>query len=327
MNALSQKYAGLVCVCCSLLLSTPVFAFDADSLSFFEKPNAYQTKYGILEFNSFADLGYQTRNNGSAKFDTYQVATRASLKTQLKNDWDLTIQYIADYGNERNESYQDLFRIGVADQWGEVQIGDISSLIFERTNRQRAIGLLGADNDQFTLNLEDYGLFYQWQTAASQVMVAVDSDASVELGANFYKPVNGIEYVVAFRANKIDKDDADAQGVGASDAFAVVAQAQRGRWLMDMQYMREQLAFLFNQQSFKLQGVSAGLHYSLDRSQWSLTGLTRENELNNEERVVSLGFRYDLARGLSLNAGASVRNSKLFPEKLKSFATSLRYEF
>lgn len=311
-----------------LLLIQPAHAqFSSDSLSFFEKPLSFRAGNGIAETNALFELGYRSDNDGAAKYDTQQVGARFSYQTQLSNDWDLNIEYLADYETERSESYQDLFRASLKDEWGELQVGDISTTIFERTNRMTAIGLLGIDNDNFTLPLRNYGVFYQWSTPASRWMIAADSDANVELGLSYYQPIGGFEYTFSARANNTENDEGDAQGVGKSEALALVAQVERGRWAADMQYLREELSLLFDEQTFNLQALSGGLHYRFNRWRWSLTGINRENELNDEERVVSLGLRYDIARGLSLNAGASTRNSKLFPEKFNSFASTIRYEF
>jgi len=311
-----------VCLACISNAS----ALNTDSITFLEKPLAYQTKHGVIEFNSQLGLGYRSEQNGQSKYTSYQASSELNYKTQIANDWDLSLQYLSNYQNERSQSYQDLFRIGVSDQWGSVLLGNISSVIFERTNRQIATGLLGANNDQFTLSLENTGGFYQWQTPSTQWMLALDKDANLEAGVSYYKPVNGIEYVIAGRINSVSKDIPDAQGVSDSSAYAIMAQAQRGKWIIDAQYLQEDISLLSSPQSIDLTTLSAGVHYKANRWGWSLSGISRDNEVNDTEQSLSLGFRYDVARGVSLNAGKSVNNSKLFPERFHSYAFSLRYE-
>ncbi len=157
-------------------------------------------------------------------------------------------------------------------------------------------------------------------------MLSVDKDATVELGTRYYMAHNGAEYVFTARLNNINNDTADAQGVSESKAYALLGQIQRGRWIWDIQYLNERLILLSDSNSVELGALSAGAHYQFDRWKWSLTGSTRENELNDEERSYALGARYDVARGLSVNAGVQVKNSKLLPERFWSYALSLRYE-
>lgn len=321
------KFYRLIPSIIVIFWSLNTFAFNSESVTFFEKPVAYQTQYGVIELNALFDIGQRSDNNSSSKYSHYEAGSSISYQTQLANDWDIGFLYLADYQNQRNDSYQDLFRLFIQDQWGEVQLGDISSLIYERTNRQITTGLLGADNDEFTLSLESSGVFYQWQTPSTQLMLSADKEANFELGVRLYKPINGIEYVFSARANHVDNDRADAQGVSQSDSFAIVAQAQRGRWVVDSQYMQEKLAFLASRDSFTLDTFSAGIHYQANRWGWSVSGILRENELNDSERFLSLGLRYNYARGLSINAGKSISYSKLLPERLHSYALSLRYEF
>lgn len=313
----------------SLMNIAPSYAapINSESVTFFEKPIALDIDYGVIELNNSVEIGYQSDNNNTAKYDFNEIATHLAFYSQLENDWDITLEYLGNYANERADSYQDLLRLGVRDQWGEIQVGNVAAIIYERTNRQRAFGLLGADNDEFSLPLNRYGLFYQWSTPASGWMLAIDKDANVEVGTSHYLPKNGVEYTLSARANYVRNDEGDPQGISESTALALVAQVERGRWTADTQFMQEKLAALANSEKFTLNTVSAGLHYRFNQWQWSLTGVTRENELNDKERILSLGLGYDIARGLSLNAGTNMSSSALFPERFRSHALSLKYEF
>jgi len=322
-------------LCLGLLLSASIFAqspsnnfsFNAESVTYFTKPLAYEYQGGVIEIDNAIAAGYRSELNGDSTYDQYQLASRLRYLTQLDNDWDVSFSYLGSYDNERFNSYQDIVRVAVKDQWGEVILGNISAVVFERTNRQQATGLFGINDDSFTLPLKRTGLFYQWQTPQLQLMFAVDREANIELGASYYAIIQGNEMTLSARLNNIENTIADAQGVGESQAIALVAQIQRGRWIADAQFQHEKLAFLANQNDFELNSVSAGLHYSFNRWQWSLSGISKDNELDDTERTIALGIRYDIARGLTLNLGKSVNNSKLFPERFHSYGMSLQYEF
>jgi hypothetical protein len=297
----------------------------------FTKPIAFQYKTGVIELSNSINLGIRSEENGDSTFDNHQVESQLSYATQLNNDWDLNVSYTANYANERFDSYQDVLRASVQDQWGEIVIGNISSIIYDRTRRQIAAGLLDTNlsitRDSFTLPLKRTGLFYQWQNPNLQLMFALDRQANIEIGSRYYKILNGNEIVISSRLNNIDNDIADAQGVSESQSYAIMFQLQRGRWVADLQYQQEKLSLLSSPDSLDLNTTSAGLNYSLNRWQWSVSAITKENELNDTEKTIAIGMQYDIARGLSLNFGASVNNTKLFPERFQSYAVSLKYDF
>ncbi len=299
---------------------------NSDTLSHFIKPIAFETKYGVIEIDTSVELGYRSDNNGTAKFDKNELISQLGFHTQLDNGTDLSAVYQASYANERNDAYEDDLQIGFKDQWGEIQIGDISNLIFQRTHRSSDTDFANVRNDRETLPIKE-GVFYQWRTPATQWMAAIDYDANLQFGARYYKPVKGVEYTLAGRTSLIDNDDGDAQGVGEAQTFAVVGQAQRGRWVIDSQYLRERLALLTSNQKQTLQALSAGIHYKADRWKLSLNGLERENELNDTERRISFDTSYDVSRGMSVNLDSSVFNSKQLPEKFYSHGVSLEYKF
>jgi len=277
-----KKLSASLCLAVFLLCSiNQSQALNSESLAFFEKPTSVELNGGVLEFNSLLDLRYVSQDNGNAKFDDFVARGLVTYQKQLSNDWDLSLSYLAEYQKERGEEFEDLARIGIKDQWGEIVLGDVSSLIYERSNRQIAAGLLGSDNDAFTVPLETAGLFYQYNTPSTQWMGAIDDSANVEIGVSLYLPINALEYQLSARYSNSENDKPDAQGVEQGKGVALVGQIQRGRWIADAQIMRED----------------------------------------------SLGLRYYLARGFTLNLGASVNNSKLFPKRFYSTATSLRYEF
>lgn len=313
----------------SFIGSLPAYAggLNSDAITFFEKPFTYEAFDGVFELNTNVAVGYQSQNNGNSKFDTHELVTLYGFYKQLDNGTETSITYFSDYANERNDAYEDLIRISAKDQWGEVIVGDVSSLIFERTNRFNGDNLIpNISNDQFSLPLDNYGVFYQWQTPATQWMIAVDKDANIEVGTRYYKPINGVEYVLSAHANHVENDRGDAQGVNASDSIALTAQAQRGRWIVDTQLLSEKLSLLSGN-SITLKGFSGGIHYKGNRWQVSMNATERENELDDTERRIGIDAQYDVARGLSLNLGTNVFNTELLPNKLRSHAVSIQYQY
>jgi hypothetical protein len=298
-----------------------------DRLSFFEEPLAYQTALGTFSVNALSDWEYRSEDNDNARYDQLQFVSELGFSTQLKNDWDVGASYLADYSSERREEYIDEFRVFVRDQWGSLVAGHIALLAFNQTRRQKSFGLLGIEDDNFTLPLESYGAYYQWTTPTITLLVAIDEETNVEAGGVFDKPIGRFQYRLSVRLNQTDNEEGNAQGVKESRGAALMAQVERGRWLIDAQVLVENADSLQNDKDFELTTVSAGMHYQFDRLRLSLTGINRENVLENTERRLSLGARYNMARGLTLNLGASISDSELFPENFKTYAASIRYEF
>ena len=321
-------------VLCVLALAAPSWVSVAqadpinyDRLSFVEEPLAYQAALGTFSVNALMDWEYRSEDNDNARYDQFLFVSDLGFSAQLKNDWDFGANYIADYSSERRDEYIDEFRIFVKDQWGSLVAGDIALQAFDLTRRQGSFGLLGIEDDNFTLPLESYGAYYQWSTPALVLFFALDEETNFETGAVFDKPIDRFQYRFSIRINQTEDEEGNAQGVKESRGVAVMGQIRRGRWLVDAQVLEENVTSLQNDKDFALTTVSAGLHYQFDRLKLSLTGVSRENVLENTERRVSLGAGYIMARGLSFNFGASVSDSKLFPEDFETYAASIRYEF
>jgi len=301
-------------------------AINYDRLSFFNAPLAYTGEAGTVSLNALLDVSYQSENDGDATFRDVQGVARLLYQDQLRNDWDIGASIEVDYQEERAEQTIDIFQAFVRDQWGEVVAGNIAREVYDRSRRQQGAGLLDIDNDNFTLTLDEYGGFYQWSTPDTGLMVAFDTEASIESGLTYRKPVGSIDYRATLRVSVSDPDEVSAQGVDSGEGVALVMQARRGRWLADVQYLKERLNLIDGNSSFDLVALSAGLHYAFNRLRLSLTALSRENTLDNTERTIALGARFDVSRGLSVNLGFRQFDSRLFPEDLRSYAISLRYE-
>ncbi len=127
-------------------------------------------------------------------------------------------------------------------------------------------------------------------------------------------------------ANRTENAEGNAQGVSFSEGVALGSRLQRGRWFADVRWMIEDIQFLENSRELSLTTVSMGIHYRFNRAEWSLTGLARENVLNNKERILALGLRVDVARGISLNTGIRLERSNILDETFRTYALSIRYE-
>lgn len=298
-----------------------------DRLSFFETPQRVEIGTGTLQLQGALDISYRSENDGLAEFDSQQAEAFLRYETQLENDWDVGISYRINYDTNRADSTVDELRIFARDQWGLLTVGNISSLLYDQSRRQLANGLLGVDRDNFTLPLDEYGVFYQWATADTQWMLAVDNDVNIEAGVVFNKPIGRLDYKFSMRANSNENIDGDAQNVTESQGLAIVAQASIGRWTVDSQWMTEQVQLLDGSSELTLNTLSMGLHAKFNLLSLSLTGMQRDNELSDTERSLSLGVRYDIARGLSLNLGANIFSTELINNDFSSYAASIGYQF
>lgn len=298
-----------------------------DRLSFLETPQSYSLGPGTILFQGAIDLAYREENNGLAKFDSQQLESFLWYGTQLSNDWDVGASYRLNYDTNRAKNTIDEVRIFAQDQWGLISAGNISTQLYDQARRQIATGLLGSDQDNFTLPLESYGVFYQWATPDTQWMVAIDDQTNIELGLVYNKAVGRIDYKFSIRANDSENLDGDAQNVAKTQGLALVGQASLGRWTFDSQYMREQVELIDGISELSLDTVSIGVHAKFNLFSLSLTGIQKDNELSDTERSLSLGLRYDVARGFAINFGANIFNTKVINEDFSSYSASVQYQF
>ena len=313
------------------IVSVPIIAVahavNYDRISFFEEPLAIQTDIGTFSINSLVDWEYRSEDNDNANFDTGRFVGQALYSHQLENNWDIGASYLADYSSERRENYEDEFRFFVRDHWGLLSIGEIATQLFDEIGRQPAAGLLSIENDNFILPLETYGVHYVWSAPTLNLLASIDESANVEAGISDQRVIGKYRLGLSLRVNRTDDPQGNAQGVRESNGIAVVGRLERGRWSGDVQFMSEDVESLDRDKEFRLNTVSFGVHYRFDRAHWSLSGIARENVLEDEERILALGLRMDLARGLSFNAGARVSTTKLLDDKFRTYAGSIRYEF
>lgn len=298
-----------------------------DRLSFLETPQSFDLGSGTLELQAAIDIAYRSENNGLAEFDSQQVEAFLFYETQLSNDWDIGASYRINYDTNRADNTIDDLRFFVRDQWGLISIGNVATQLYDEARRQIASGLLGADQDNFTLALTDYGMFYQWATADTQWLLALDDDTNIEAGIVFNKPVGRFDNKFSIRGNSAENSAGDAQNVFKSQGIAFVAQTSIGRWTLDGQWMRERVTLADRFSELDLDTNSLGIHAKFNLVSLSLTGVLRDNELSDTERSLSLGLRYDIARGFALNLGANVFNTNLIDENFSSYSASVRYQF
>lgn len=298
-----------------------------DQLSFFETPLAYSIADGSLLLEGAVDVAYQSENDGLAEYASQQFEGFLGYETQLANDWEVGASYRVNHDTDRADNTTNELRLFARDQWGLISIGNVSTQLYDQARRRRASGLLGIDRDNFTLPLARDGVFYQWATPTTQLMATFDSDSNIEAGLVYKKPIGTIQYKLSARVNHTENESGDAQNVQQSQGGAIVAQITRGRWTLDSQLMTEQVKLVGGLSEINLTTISAGAHSKFGRLSISLTGINRENELFDTERFYALGLGYDIARGLSINFGSSINNSKLVPERFATYSASLRYQF
>lgn len=299
---------------------------NPDRLSFFNRPIAWQTERGTFFLNALLDLAARETNNGDARFEELSGVSRFEYAHQLHNDWDVGASYEIDYQSERAEQSEDTIKVFVEDQWGFASLGNVDRELFDRFGRQPAAGLLAFDEDDFALGLEENGGFYQWSSPDTRLALTLDTEGNAQTGIAFSKPVGAIDYLFALRGGIVEPASETAQGVERGTGVALVASARRGRLTIDGQLLQERLELVDGNTELDLTALSVGVHYRFNRAVLSMTARSRENALDNREQGIAIGLRYALSRGLSVNLGARSEDSEAFPEDIRAYAISLRYE-
>lgn len=325
---MKNRYRLLILAAClkaSLLGSAAAqdgFSFSYDTISFFEKPTAFDIGIGTLNTNLLIDQSIIYRDST----DHYSAATQFlglfNFGTQLANGWQFNTQYLANYVGFDDDDYRGNLALSIADYWGVIAIGQVTGSVFEQTRRQRGTGNANLAFDQFVGGLEDEGIFYSVRFNSYEFAATVDKEGGFELGANFERPIGASSYFGALRVRKGEaitggeiQDTLGGAAVFAYTYASLTVDTQLGIERIDS-IDSDEIEHLFS---------SLGLSYKTGPLTVSAeAGLAK---LDGQKRYsAAFGSRWDLARGLSLNLGVNYQKTE--DSTADTIARgSLRYEF
>ncbi|MEM7196193.1 MAG: porin [Pseudomonadota bacterium] len=326
-----KLFAAAMAAALGIGLSVESFAqqgirLSTDNLSFVEEPIAFEAGGFTILVNGLIDLS-NTRDLDSDEDDGVLAGVlQLSAEKQLQNA--LTVG--ATYRGEENDGYDDQFAVYGRGVWGRVALGDVTEQTEILTERMDGVGNADMNLDNFYGDLEDTGLSYSGRFSAYTAVVSVDEDSNFDLGLVFERPLGNKDY--RFAGRFINSEFVASDGtVLDSNGLQFGVELIYSSVLMDAGVGFEQL---------KASGVridrrylAAGLSYKKHRWSFSLEGLVGDVD-GEDESAYSVGARYDIARGLSVNLGlnhvdsaATIDGIQLRSDDTNEFVVSLRYEF
>jgi hypothetical protein len=317
-----------------LLASLPASALNLnyDSLSSLEQPLAAQYADITFSLTGLVDvaLNYSSNDDDSSLLGNFQV----SAETQLANSWTLGAAYFAEYSsdnNDDNDNYSDNAGVYLGGVWGTLSVGNVTGLVREQTRRSRGIGNAGLDFDDQLGQLDDTGLAYVGRFGATRLMAAIGDDGGYEIGGVFQRPIGNKDYrfSLQYRDSTSSSDvtviEFDSKGLG------VVAELTYASSVFDIGVGLEKIGI--NNFSVDRRYVSFGAAHKVGVLTFSVEAHFGDTD-GDDETSYAAGLSYDIARGMSLNAGLNYSDAQvdlngftLLDNDLREGMLSFRYSF
>ena len=313
-------------------------SLNYDRLSSLEEPLATGIGGYTLLLNGLMDtpLSFGLEDGGYAE-EGFIGNFEVSAATQLPNRLRVKLTYFGQYADDpeltadMHDKFRDNVALSIGGPWGTLVGGNLSGIVREQTRRRRGAGNAHLAFDDALGRLEHWGGGYLVRLGPWVVSTAVDEDANFDLGAMFQRPLGARDYRFTLRYKEATYTTADGTGHFDTRAAGVVGELVYGAALFDIGagYERFRAAGPDTDQWY----LSSGVRLKHNAATWSLEGLY--GQVGGEEKTAfALGFRYDLARGLSANFGlnhqdarADIGSVSFIHVKDTRAVTSLRYSF
>ena len=326
----------------SFIHAAPTLAQDIplnyERLSSLEEPLA--TEIGDVTFvltgllDAPVTVELQDDNDTDAGFlGNFQVAAR----TQLPNRWRVGLSYFGQYATDptavlkQDAGYTDNAAVSVGGTWGTVFGGNASGVVREQTRRARGVGNASLALDDVLGEPKDWGGGYTGRFGPWVVGAAVHEGGGLDLAATFQRPIGNRDYRIATRYTRRTYSPAES-----SKEFDTTAVGAVGEFI----YGSTQFGAGIGYQRLSPNGSPADRWYGSAgvRTKTGMLSVSLEGHYGriegNEEISAALGVQYDLARGLSVNAGFNYAEADatfdgvplVQVDEIKS-VLSLRYSF
>ncbi len=313
-------------------------SLNYDRLSSLEEPLATDIGDVTLLLNGLVDTPASSglENNGNTEMG-FIGNFQLSATTQLPNRWRVNLAYFGQYADDpeltvdMNDHFRDNVALSVGGAWGTLVGGNLSGIVREQTRRRRGAGNAFLALDDALGRLEHWGGGYLVRLGPWVVSTVVDEDANFDLGAMFQRPLGTRDYRFAVRYTEAAYTSADRTVHFDTRAMGVVGELVYGGALFDIGAGYER--FNATGPDTDRWYLSSGVRLKHNASTWSLEGLY--GQVGGEDKTAfALGFRYDLARGLSANFGLNHEDARadfgsvsFIHVKDTRAVTSLRYSF
>ena len=240
---------------------------------------------------------------------------------------------IASVGGYKPEDYSDGAQAFVQGVWGRVTGGAVRGEVDKVNFRSQPAGHAALAFRGSFGRLDKWGGAYSGRYGPAVVALAVDQEGHFDGGLRWSRPVGNKDIGFAVRGTLGTFLPKDRSTRLETTGINVIADAIYGSTLVELVLGYEMLQG--NSIDTDRAYASLGLHHKVDAVTLSIMGHYGQ-VAGNDEVALALGARYDIARGLSANAGVNFAKAKarakhgtvtLVDKDAVEGSASLKYEF
>ena len=317
-------------------LASPAHAepplINYDSLSFLEEPLAAEIGDVTISLRGVIDAPvtfnmHELRDSSSDFFAGLQWRA----ETQLDNAIRLRATYALEFDSADDDKFDHKVTAEASSSYGKVSIGSVSDTLKHTMSRRLHAGNAELAHEEAFGTLREWAAAYLGTFGPFEVGAVVDQKANFEIGGVFQRPIGQTDIRLSARyGNGVFKPENTGL---ALDSHSVVglAEVTYGSAMFDLGLGFENLSD--NVVDANRVFVSGGV--SSKYGALSLSAATQYGMIDGQdESSTSLGARYDIARGLSVNLGINHKHANVNVDGVQildvndtSSKLSLRYDF
>ena len=307
-------------------------SLNYETLSSIEEPIATHVGDTTIELTGLIDtpLNYDIDGDDDTEVEfigNFQI----SAETQLDNNLTIGAVYFGQYESGVDDDYIDNAAAYAGGVWGTVFAGNVTGLVHEQTRRNRGTGNAELAFDQPLASLADDGIAYIGRYGPVKISSVFDEDNNFDLGLEFQRPIGNKDYRFSTRYTESIYNTADGMIEFDSKALSLVGELVYGSSLFDLSLGYEQLTSSAVEANRWYISTGAARKHGV----WTVSASAHYGEIEDQkETSASLGLRYDIARGLSVNVGLNYQDADINIDGINivnddqtTAILSLRYSF
>ncbi len=294
--------------------SAQELSLNYERLSSIEEPVAMAVGDVTLLLNGVLDLPVIV---GEDDHDVDEAGLIGNVEVtalaQLSNRWRVQLGYFGQRATDAGlvsgsrDRTTDHGALAVGGAWGTVFAGHVSGIVRQQTRRHRGAGNAVLAFDDVRGRIGEESAAYVGRFGPLVVSAVADTDGHVDLGAMFQRPLGNRDWRVTGRLT-----DAALQAPGnghtfRTRAYGVVGEMIFGSSSFDVGLGHERLSA--DGTGIERWQVASGAQTKIGVVTLSIEGRYGQTG-DAEEQSAALGLQYDVARGLSLNAGINFANGR-----------------
>ncbi|MEM7300164.1 MAG: hypothetical protein AAF468_03690 [Pseudomonadota bacterium] len=333
LNIVGASLAGLALAGASA--AAEPLSLNYDDLAFIEAPIAKEMHGFTVSAKQLYDAGFRRNTEkGTTEFvlrGTFETSVEKQLESAVTIGATLNINVDAESMALNRIKNRNRAAAYLRSVYGLVSAGSVGDMTKEATRRLRGTGNGMLYNDGHLGTPDELGLAYQARLSAYVGTIVADKDGRFDVGVSYERPAATIDRRLTLRGTRGSFQSADNSTTMDTLALSVVGEIIYGRLRIDGSLGAERLKG--GRVEADRYFASAGVFYKKGKVTVSAEGLYGQTD-GVTDTSLALGARYDIAKGISLNAGVNKLKSdghvdgvRLFDHDKTEARVSARYEF